>query len=312
MSAAIETRGLRKRFRRVEALRGADIEVPEGSVCGFLGPNGAGKSTTMEILMGLIRPSGGWASIFGSDLDSDGLDVRSRIGYLPQDASFFPRARVRDVLRFVARRYLNGARSAIEDRVDETIELVGLETLADRRVKALSGGERQRLGIGQAVIGGPDLLILDEPSVGLDPEGRRQVLDLLERFKAEMTIFYSSHVLDDVERVADHIVVIDRGVIVEQGPMEGFLGGRVTHRMSLDGGDARAAMERIGRESWVKSVRAMSTGEWEIESTDRQVAEKNLLRVVAGTDSVRVVSLRPMQRSLEDLYVDLVGGIDDD
>jgi ABC-2 type transport system ATP-binding protein len=312
MSAAIETRGLRKRFRRVEALRGADIEVPEGSVCGFLGPNGAGKSTTMEILMGLIRPSGGWASIFGSDLDSDGLDVRSRIGYLPQDASFLPRARVRDVLRFVARRYLNGARSAIEDRVGETIELVGLETLADRRVKALSGGERQRLGIGQAVIGGPDLLILDEPSVGLDPEGRRQVLDLLERFKAEMTIFYSSHVLDDVERVADHIVVIDRGVIVEQGPMERFLGGRVTHRMSLDGGDARAAMERIGRESWVNSVRAMSTGEWEIESTDRQVAEKNLLRVVAGTDSVRVVSLRPMQRSLEDLYVDLVGGIDDD
>jgi ABC-2 type transport system ATP-binding protein len=312
MSAAIETRGLRKRFRRVEALRGADFEVPEGSVCGFLGPNGAGKTTTMEILMGLIRPSGGWASILGSDLGGDGLNVHSRIGYLPQDAAFFPRSRVRDVLRFVARRYLTGTRSAVEDRVDETIELVGLETLADRRVKALSGGERQRLGIGQAVIGGPELLILDEPSVGLDPEGRRQVLDLLERFKAEMTIFYSSHVLDDVERVADHIVVIDRGVIVEQGPMERFLGGRVTHRMSLDGGDARAAMERIGRESWVKSVRAMSTGEWEIESTDRQVAEKNLLRALAGTNSVRVVSLRPMQRSLEDLYVDLVGSVDDD
>ena len=311
MNAALETRGLRKRFRRVEALRGADFDVPEGSVCGFLGPNGAGKTTTMEILMGLIRPSGGWASIFGSDLGSDGLGVRSRIGYLPQDASFFPRSRVRDVLRFVARRYLTGTRSAIETRVDETLELVGLEALADRRVKALSGGERQRLGIGQAVIGGPDLLILDEPSVGLDPEGRRQVLDLLERFRQEMTIFYSSHVLDDVERVADHIVVIDRGVIVDQGPMERYLGGRVTHRVSLDGGDARAAMERIERESWVNNIRPMRNGEWEIESTDRRMVEKNLLRVLASADSVRVVSLRPMQRSLEDVYFDLIESADD-
>ncbi|MEA3509810.1 MAG: ABC transporter ATP-binding protein [Actinomycetota bacterium] len=312
MTAAIETRGLRKRFRRVEALRGADIDVPEGSVCGFLGPNGAGKTTTMEILMGLIRPSGGWASIFGNDLGNDGFDVRSRIGYLPQDASFFPRSRVRDVLRFVARRYVTGTRSAVEARVDETLELVGLETLADRRVKALSGGERQRLGIGQAVIGGPNLLILDEPSVGLDPEGRRQVLDLLEGFRQEMTIFYSSHVLDDVERIADHIVVIDRGVVVEQGPMAQYIGGRVTHRVALDGGDARSVMERIERESWVSGVRAMRSGEWEIESTDQRTVERNLLRVLAGTDSVRVVSLRPMQRSLEDLYVDLVGGVDDD
>jgi len=311
VNAALETRGLRKRFRRVEALRGADFDVPEGSVCGFLGPNGAGKTTTMEILMGLIRPSGGWASIFGSDLGSDGLGVRSRIGYLPQDASFFPRSRVRDVLRFVARRYLTGTRSAIETRVDETLELVGLEALADRRVKALSGGERQRLGIGQAVIGGPDLLILDEPSVGLDPEGRRQVLDLLERFRQDMTIFYSSHVLDDVERVADHIVVIDRGVIVDQGPMERYLGGRVTHRVSLDGGDARAAMERIERESWVNNIRPMRNGEWEIESTDRRMVEKNLLRVLASADSVRVVSLRPMQRSLEDVYFDLIESADD-
>jgi ABC-2 type transport system ATP-binding protein len=199
----------------------------------------------------------------------------------------------------------------IESRVDETLELVGLEALADRRVKALSGGERQRLGIGQAVIGGPDLLILDEPSVGLDPEGRRQVLDLLERFRQEMTIFYSSHVLDDVERVADHIVVIDRGVIVDQGPMERYLGGRVTHRVSFDGGDARAAMERVERESWVSNIRPMRTGEWEIESTDRRMVEKNLLRFLASVDSVRVVSLRPIQRSLEDVYFDLIEAADD-
>ncbi|NHZ71453.1 MAG: ATP-binding cassette domain-containing protein [Proteobacteria bacterium] len=164
MTAAIETRGLAKRYRKVEALRGIDLEVPLGSICGFLGPNGAGKTTTMEILMGLIHPSGGWASILGEDL---GADVHARIGYLPQDPAFFPRATVRDVLRFVAQRFWSAPSPLIEAKVDETIELVGLGQLVTRKVKALSGGERQRLGIGQAVIGNPELLILDEPSVGL-------------------------------------------------------------------------------------------------------------------------------------------------
>ena len=117
--------------------------------------------------------------------------------------------------------------------------MVGLSDRTDRKVNALSGGELRRLGIGQAVIGNPDLLILDEPSVGLDPEGRRQVLDLLESLKGQMTIFYSSHILDDVERIADHVVVVDHGSVVEQGPMNRFLGGSsATYAISLDGDGA--------------------------------------------------------------------------
>jgi ABC-2 type transport system ATP-binding protein len=311
MTAAIETRSLRKRYRRVEALRGVDFEVPEGSVCGFLGPNGAGKSTTMEILMGLIRSSGGWASILGDDLDGDGLMTRSRIGYLPQDPSFYPRTKVRGILRFVARRYLDGSRASLDAKVDETLGLVGLTDLADRRVKALSGGELRRLGIGQAIIGDPELLILDEPSVGLDPEGRFQVLALLDQLKERMTIFYSSHILDDVERVADHIVVIDRGEIVEQGSMNRYLGGQGVYRVTLDGGVGDGAVRGLEHEPWVDNVTSMGGREWRIETPDRTVAEKKLMRFLVKSDGARVIAMRPAYRSLEDLYMELVGDADD-
>ncbi len=312
MTAAIETRGLRKRYRRVEALRGIDFEVPEGSICGFLGPNGAGKSTTMEILMGLIRPSAGWVSILGDDLGGDGLMTRSRVGYLPQDPSFFRRAKVRGILRFVARRYLNGTRAALDSRVDETLDLVGLTDLADRKVKALSGGELRRLGISQAIIGNPDLLILDEPSVGLDPEGRHQVLTLLDRLKEEMTIFYSSHILDDVERIADHIVVIDRGEIVEQGPMDRYLGGRGVYRVTLEGGNGDGVLRDLAQEPWVDAVTSMGGQEWRIETPDRAIAENRLMPFLVANEDARVVALRPAYRSLEDLYMELVGDADDD
>ncbi len=306
MTAAIEARGLAKRYRKVEALCGLDLEVPEGSICGFLGPNGAGKTTTMKILMGLIRPSEGWASILGNDIGSDGLGTRSRIGYLPQHPSFFPRVTVRDVLRFVTHRYLTGSSSQIEARVGETLDLVGLASRADRRVEALSGGELRRLGIGQAVIGGPDLLILDEPSVGLDPEGRRQVLDLLNDLRGRMTIFYSSHILDDVQRIADHVVVLDHGEVVDQGPMSRFLGGSAAAYAVAFDGDGAAVIDRLGHEPWVEATRPTGVNRWEVETSDRTAAERHLLRSLAGGNGTRVTELRPLQRNLEDIYLDLV------
>lgn len=256
--------------------------------------------------MGLIRPSEGWAAMLGNDIDNNGLKIRSRIGYLPQHPSFFPRSTVRDVLRFVARRYLAGSRSQIETRVDEILDLVGLADRADRQVKNLSGGELRRLGIGQAMIGDPDLLMLDEPSVGLDPEGRRQVLDLLSDLRGQMTIFYSSHILDDVQRIADHVVILDHGEVVDQGPMSLFLGGTsAAYAVALDG-DGAAVIDRLGHEPWVKATRPTGTGTWVVETSDRTAAEHGLLRTLAGGNGTRVTELRPLQRNLEDIYLDLV------
>jgi ABC-2 type transport system ATP-binding protein len=195
--------------------------------------------------------------------------------------------------------------------VDKTLDLVGLGDREGRKVKALSGGELRRLGIGQAVIGDPDLLILDEPSVGLDPEGRRQVLDLLDNLKERMTIFYSSHILDDVERVADHVIVLDHGEIIDQGPMSRFLGGSsVAFTVALDG-DGAAVIDRLGHEPWVTATRPIGNGRWEIEAADRTVAERELLRTLVGGDGTRVTELRSLQRNLEDIYLDLVEVNDD-
>ena len=316
MTAVIETRGLRKRYHRVEALRGLDLEVPEGSICGFLGPNGAGKTTTMKILMGLIRPSDGWVSIFGQDGAGTSLAQRSRIGYLPQNPAFFPRSTVRSILRFAARRYLGGSRQEFDRAVDATLELVGLGERADRRVKGLSGGERQRLGIGQAVIGDPDLLILDEPSVGLDPEGRHQVLELLDKLKDRMTIFYSSHILDDVQRIADHVVIVNQGVVVDRGPMDGFLaGGTARYRVGLSGNGA-SVIERLAQESWVAGTRHLDDGGWEIEASDRHLAEHHLVRMIHGMGGTHITELRPRRVDLESIYLELVeagtGEVSDD
>jgi ABC-2 type transport system ATP-binding protein len=302
---AVEIAGLTKRYRRVEALREIDMVVPTHSVFGFLGPNGAGKTTTMKVLMGLIRPTSGAAYVLGRDV-RDGTAVRAKIGYLPQNPSFYGKAKLRQMLAFVARRFMKGSRKAVANRVSETLDMVGLGDKADRRVRALSGGELRRLGIAQAYIGRPELLILDEPSVGLDPEGRRDVLDLIESLREDTTVLFSTHILDDVQRVADHIAVLDQGEMVAQGSIAEFLSsGEVAYRIGFadDGGHAINMLES---EPWVASVRSLSPSTWSVEATDQREAERRLARCLAASAGT-VTEIRPEQRSLEEIYLDIVG-----
>jgi len=214
VAMAIETLGLSKSFRGVNALSGLDLRVPEHSIFGFLGPNGAGKSTTIKLLLGLIRPTAGTGRVFGLDIVQENVSIRKRVGYLAQDPRYYDHMTARETLRLTARFFYEGPAGAIEERVNETLDLVGLREKADRPIKGFSGGERQRLGIAQAQINYPDLLILDEPAASLDPMGRKDVLDIMERLRKHCTVFYSTHILDDVQRVSDHHVVrrrADRG-----------------------------------------------------------------------------------------------------
>ncbi len=308
MTPAVEISGLRKRYRRVEALQGIDLTVPAGSVFGFLGPNGAGKSTTMKILMGLIRPSAGTAQVLGRDV-GEGTAVRARIGYLPQNPSFYGRMRVHRVLRFVARRYVKGSRLAIAERVEESLEMIGLGDKAGRRVEALSGGELRRLGIAQAYIGHPDLLILDEPSVGLDPAGRREVIDLLDALREHTTVFYSTHILDDVQRIAGYIAVLDHGRIISQGPIEEFrTAGEMSYRVGLRG-DGEAAINDLATEPWVEETAPLENGVWRVLAADRAIAEAEMARRLIAHGAV-VTEIRPERRSLEDIYLEITAGSD--
>jgi ABC-2 type transport system ATP-binding protein len=306
----IEVRALRKRYRRVEALRGLDLTVPRGTVFGFLGPNGAGKTTTMKILMGLIRPTAGEAFLFGRDAGHSGPAVRSRVGYLPQDPAFHPERTVREVLKFVGRLYPGGRNPlALRRRVDALIERVGLTGKARRRVRALSGGERQRLGIAQALIGEPELLILDEPSAGLDPRGRREVIDLIDEVRADTTVFYSTHILDDVQRVSDAVAIIGSGRTLAQGPIGEILAAPTDTYTALLHGETGGLVERMRAEPWVSSVEAAPRGEaeeWTIRLADGAAADR-LLPLLAGQAGCDVVEYHLSDRRLEDAYLEIVG-----
>src|SRR5512141_1125343 len=221
----IETQGLSKLYKGVNALQPLNLRVRQHSICGFLGPNGAGKSTTIKLLLGLSQPTAGSATVFGYDIVKQSTDIRRRVGYLAQDPRYYDHMTARETLRFTARFFYSGPSPMIENRIEETLELVGITDKADRPIKSFSGGERQRLGIAQAQINYPDLLILDEPAASLDPIGRHDVLEVLERLRTYTTIFYSTHILEDVQRVSDSVAILDHGHLIAEAPIQELLQG---------------------------------------------------------------------------------------
>jgi ABC-2 type transport system ATP-binding protein len=211
---AIRTEGLNRRYGEVQAVRDLDLIVPEGSIFGFLGRNGAGKTTTIRLITGLARPDSGRAWVNGVET-TDGDDRgRTQFGYLPQEPAFYGWMTTVGYLDHVGR--LFGIPEAERrERVSELLHLVDLEGAANRRVGGFSGGMKQRLGLAAALIHRPSVLILDEPMAGLDPAGRRDVLDLMEALRSHVTIFFSTHILADVERVCDTVGILHEGRLIE-------------------------------------------------------------------------------------------------
>jgi ABC-2 type transport system ATP-binding protein len=234
--------GLTKHYPGVQALTDLTLDVPAGSTYGFLGPNGAGKSTTLKILGGLIRPTGGTASVSGVPLSS-GSDYRREVGYLAQDPRFYDWMTGRETLEFVASLAAQDGR-ADRSWIAQVLARVGLADAAGRRTKTYSGGMRQRLGIAQALVTRPSVILLDEPVSALDPLGRREVLDLMAELKGEATVFYSTHILDDVQRVADEVAILDHGRLVRAAPTSELLGTFTKDRLrvSLGGADDSTAL----------------------------------------------------------------------
>src|SRR5512147_51132 len=255
MDWVIQTHDLSKTYSDIAAVKSLNLKVPPHSIFGFLGPNGAGKSTTIKLLLGLACPTSGIASIFGMDILRNSAEIRNRIGYLAQDPRYYDDMTARETLRFTVRFFFKGPKQKIEDRVEETLELVGLADKADRPIKGFSGGERQRLGIGQAQVNYPDLLILDEPAASLDPLGRRDVLEVMGRLRKHATIFYSTHILDDVQHVSDTVAILNHGKLIAQAPIDELLTGDGAAVYSLVvKGEGASTRERLVQQPWVKSV----------------------------------------------------------
>jgi ABC-2 type transport system ATP-binding protein len=308
----IQTRGLTKQYKEVTALADLDLTVHKNSIFGFLGPNGAGKTTTIKTLLGLIRPTAGSATVFGHDILKDSLQIRARVGYLPQDPRFYDYMTARETLDFTARFFFKGPETAIKDRVEETLALVGLESKADRPIKGFSGGERQRLGIGQAQVNYPDLLILDEPAASLDPLGRRDVLAVMERLRKYATVFYSTHILDDVQRVSDTIAILNNGRLVAQGAVETLLAGSggTSYAVRIRG-DVAGAKTRLDNQEWVLATQLENNRDdatLAVSVSDPEAAEAHLLRLLLADEELVVKDFRRRTYELEDIFMEIVEG----
>jgi ABC-2 type transport system ATP-binding protein len=209
---AIEVKGLVKRFEDVEAVAGVDLEVPMGQCVGLLGPNGAGKTTTVEILEGLQRPTAGEVRLLGRRWETDAAWLRERIGIALQETRFYERLSIEETVRLFRSFYARGL------EVEEAIALVHLEEKRGAQLGKLSGGQRQRLALAVALVADPDILFLDEPTTGLDPQSRRALWDVIEGLKSRgRTVVLTTHYMEEAEVLCDRVVIVDRGRIVAQG-----------------------------------------------------------------------------------------------
>ena len=214
--ATIECKNLIKTYGKVKALDGLDLFVPDQGVFGFLGPNGAGKTTTIKILTGLVKRTGGECLVNGVDVNNRAVDHRRQIGYLSQDPSYYKWMTGRGLLNFVADIF-GYAPASKQQRTGLLLEMAGLEEAADRKIGGYSGGMVQRIGIAQAMYQDPEVLFLDEPVAALDPIGRKEVLDFINELKDTTSVFMSTHILSDVERVCDEVAIIQAGRVVASG-----------------------------------------------------------------------------------------------
>lgn len=306
----IETKSLSKAFGDIHAVKDLELKVPKHAIFGFLGPNGAGKTTAMKLLLGLTRPTGGSGTVFGHDIVQESLEIRRRVGYLAQEPRFYEHMSARETLRFTAKFFYHGPGQKIEERISETLELVGLEDKADRPIKGFSGGERQRLGIAQAQVNYPDLLILDEPAAALDPMGRHAVLRIMERLRKYTTVFYSTHILDDVQRVSDAVAILNRGELVAQAPIQELLSGSsgLTYALTLKG-KVEAAKQALEAQAWVTSVSTRvrdGVSTLQVGVKDEKAAEAQLLRLVLENPENTITDFRKRTFELEEVFMRLV------
>ena len=305
---AIETRGLTKRFGNYAAVKSIDLRVPHGSVFGFLGPNGSGKTTTIRMLLGLAAPTSGEARVLGASMPRDTDQVLPRVGALVEGPGFYPYLSGADNLRRLdsADRYApSRSRSA---RVAETLERVGLSAAAGKKVKAYSLGMKQRLGIANALLTPRELLILDEPTNGLDPQGTREVRTLVRSLAAQgTTIFVSSHLLAEIEQICTHAAVMCGGSLVAQGTLDELRQvGRP--RVLVSTADIQLAEVVLATFGLTVQPRTADSPDAEVVAHfGEKPAEPEALVAALVKAKVRVRGFAVERPSLEDRFVSLTG-----
>jgi ABC-2 type transport system ATP-binding protein len=301
MTLALRVRSLRKAYKDVVAVNGIDLEVRAGECFGLLGPNGAGKTTTIEICEGLTEPDSGEVELLGLRWSSDSEKLRQRLGIQLQETQLSEKLTVLETLQLFRSFFRQGPGA------EEAIQKVQLEEKRDARVGNLSGGQKQRLALACALVGDPDLLFLDEPTTGLDPQARRQLWELIEEFKlAGRTILLTTHYMEEAERLCDRVAIMDHGKIIAQGtPRELIASIGVEHVVEFSAGNTTLDMAGVSHIPGVRDVRS-ENGSVLMQVTELHQAVPALLAEL-GRQGVPLTELRTHSATLEDVFVHLTG-----
>ncbi|MDQ0273701.1 ABC transporter ATP-binding protein [Cytobacillus purgationiresistens] len=298
----ISVEGLKKNFKNLEVIKGIDFDLPEQKVVALLGANGAGKTTVLKTISGLIKPTSGTIHFN----DENDKDVRHWIGYLPQFPVFYNWMTGKEFLLYVGR--LSGlTKHDAKQRTEELLSLVGMTEAKNRRIGKYSGGMKQRLGIAQALIHQPKLLILDEPVSALDPLGRREVIDLLKKLKNEMTVLFSTHILSDAEEVSDEILFLHDGVIVESGAMNELTAKYKQPKITLVfERNIEEYIEEIKSQTVFQSVE-INSNEAVLLTDDMEGAKKVILQE-ASRNNWPLTKFEMSSTKLEEMFIKVVQG----
>lgn len=303
---AIELDGLTRDFDRLRAVDHLSLRVPAGEVYGFLGPNGAGKTTTLKMLAGLLSPTEGRASVAGETVRVGelSLDLRRKVGFLAEEPAFYRWMTGEEFLVFVGRLYGMDEPQA-QTRAGELLSLVDLADRRGDRIKGYSRGMRQRLGIAQALVGDPEVLLLDEPASALDPIGRKEILDLIASLRQRATVIMSSHILEDVQRICTWVGIMRRGRLLVEAPLDRLLQSYAQPVFRVEVAERTEDLtEALRREPWLRELTAEGGG-LRVLATDPAQAQRRIPVLVAGL-GVRLVEFAMISPTLEDAFIQLV------
>ncbi len=300
----IEIKNLSKQYKEVKAVDGLNLNVYNGDVFGFLGPNGAGKSTTIRMLTSLITPDGGSIKIFGKALRENRIEILRRIGAIVEKPDFYGNISAYKNLEILGR--ISG-REITKKRIMDVLELVGLDKRSKSKVKTFSHGMKQRLGIAQALLHDPDLIILDEPTTGLDPQGMKEIRDLIIYLSKEKrkTIFLSSHILYEVEFVANRMIILNKGKAQVEGNVEDLLNENKL-RVTVEVEEAEKAKTTLANTAWVNKLESSINGKMIFNLSPDEVPEINRFLI---QNNVSVKALIPT-RSLEEFFLSITQRVD--
>ena len=301
----IKVTGLTKDYGARRAINAVSFDAQQGEIVGFLGPNGAGKTTTMRILSGYMPPTSGEARVAGFDVVEDSLEVRRRVGYLPETVPLYDDMTVADFLKFMAElRHLPDA----DDRAGEALELVDMKDRAHGFIGNLSKGMRQRIGLAQALLHRPEVLILDEPTIGLDPGQVVEVRSLIQEMGKERTVLLSTHILSEAQQLCDRVLIINKGKIVTEDTPENLQARLVGAERALlrVRGDIDDLPRSIGKLKGIEKVAAKADGTIEFEFAPGKDLRPDVAKLVVS-EGYDLLELRPVGLSLEEIFLELTG-----